>query len=313
MKKFLLALLGALLLVGCTKTNNTTVEKTSEPVSAEKINVAVTTSFLEDMVNVLAKDIVNTVLIIPAGEDPHTYEPKPEDYQKLSDAKLILYHGLHFEGKMDDVLESQNSYSVTKDFSEKDLLVMEEDGVKITDPHFWFDIELYKMAVKNAANALIEHVPDSKDTIEKNLNEYIVKLDELKEYGIKKISEIEKSSRILITPHDAFGYFSRQYDIEVKAPQGVSTDSELSTNEMAETATFIVDNKVKAIFAETTTDPSRMEKLKESCKEKGFDVEVVSGEGKELFSDSLGVKGSNEDNYLSMVKHNIDLIHEYLK
>lgn len=315
MKKFIYGLLAVVLMQGCSKSvvkqENTETDMTEE--MNEKIKVTVTTSFLEDMTNVLAGDFVDIELVIPAGEDPHTYEAKPEDYNKLSDADLILYHGLHFEGKMIELLESQNGIAVTSTFDESNLLIMEEEGVTITDPHFWFDVDLYKEAVKNAAEALKEKLPENALTIEENLSAYLKELDELKDFNTKEIGSIPKESRILITPHDAFSYFARQYDIEVKAPQGVSTDAELSTNEMAETADFIVEHKVKAIFAESTTDPARMEKLKESCKAKGFDVMVVSGEGKELFSDSLAPKGEAGDSYIEMVKHNVDLIVSNLK
>lgn len=296
------------------------IVKTTKPKSnpqtitqSNKLKVTVTTSFLEDMVSVLAKDYTESTLIIPAGEDPHTYEAKPEDNAKLKNADLVLYHGLHFEGKMVELLEAVKATAVTKGFDKSRLLIMEEYGTSITDPHFWFDVDLYKLAVSEAAKALQDKIPDHKNDIQKNLDSYLKQLDELKEYNKKQISSIPKESRILITPHDAFSYFSRQYDIEVKAPQGVSTDAELSTNEMAETAKFIVDHKVKAIFAESTTDPARMEKLRESCKAKGFDVKVVNGDGQELFSDSLAPKGQKGDSYIEMVKTNVDLIVSNLK
>lgn len=296
------------------------IVKTTKPKSnpqtitqSNKLKVTVTTSFLEDMVSVLAKDYTESTLIIPAGEDPHTYEAKPEDNAKLKNADLVLYHGLHFEGKMVELLEAVKATAVTKGFDKSRLLIMEEDGTSITDPHFWFDVDLYKLAVSEAAKALQDKIPDHKNDIQKNLDSYLKQLDELKEYNKKQISSIPKESRILITPHDAFSYFSRQYDIEVKAPQGVSTDAELSTNEMAETAKFIVDHKVKAIFAESTTDPARMEKLRESCKAKGFDVKVVKGDGQELFSDSLAPKGQKGDSYIEMVKTNVNLIVSNLK
>ena len=120
-------------------------------------------------------------------------------------------------------------------------------------------------------------------------------------------------SRYLITPHDAFNYFSRAYNIKVVAPQGVSTDSEVANKDIESTANFIVEHKVPAIFAESTTDPARMEKLKEMCKAKGFDVKVVSGDGNELFSDSLAPSGQDGDNYIDMYKHNVDLIVDNLK
>lgn len=313
MKKIILGFLCLLMFTACSKKANVEEPSTTSSPKEEKLKVTVTTSFLEDMVNVLAKDFTTTSLIIPAGEDPHTYEAKPEDGEKLKNADLVLYHGLHFEGKMVEMLEAVKGVAVTKDFAKEDLGKMEEDGKEIIDPHFWFDIKLYSQAVEAAANALMEKLPEHKDEIKANLDNYVAKLQDLLKENTEKLESIPAESRILITPHDAFNYFSRLYKIEVKAPQGVSTDAELSNKDMAETADFIVKHKIKAIFAESTTDPARMEKLKESCAAKGFEVKVVSGDGQELFSDSLAPKGQKGDNYIDMYKHNVDLIVNNLK
>lgn len=294
---------------GCTGDTTSTDGKKD---AGKKPHVVVTTGFLADMTEVLAKDFVDIDLIMPAGSDPHLYVAKPEDYEKIKKADLLLYHGLHFEGKMAETLE-KTGVAVSKTFAKDKLLTMEEDNEVITDPHFWFDVDLYKEATKNAAEALIKLVPTHKEEIEKNLKAYEQELDKLKKESKEKIASIPKDSRYLITPHDAFQYFSRTFDIEVMAPQGVSTESEVSNKDLLNTADFIVEHKIKAIFAESTTDPKRMEKIKESCKAKGFDVEVVSGENKELFSDSLANKGEKGDTYLSMVRHNVDLIVKYLK
>lgn len=279
---------------------------------ANKPKVTVTTSFLEDMANVLAGEFVDIDIIVPAGADPHVYVAKPEDYDKIEKADLLLYHGLHFEGKMIDALEKKG-VSISKDFSQDNLIQITEDGEDVVDPHFWFDIDLYKMAVDTAKDSLVELLPDKKAEIEENATKYKDELDKMRAYGIEQISQIPKENRYLITPHDAFNYFSRTFDIEVVAPQGVSTDSEVANKDLSETVDFIVEHNVKSIFAESTTDPARMEKLKQSCKEKGFDVNVVSGEGKELYSDSLAEKGHQGDTFLTMLKHNIDLITENLK
>ena len=107
-----------------------------------KKTVTVTTSFLQDMTKQLAGDYVNIELIIPAGEDPHLYVAQPADLEKIKKADLLLYHGLHFEGKMAEVLEKKG-VAVTKNFADANINYMEEDGKKIVDPHFWFDVALY--------------------------------------------------------------------------------------------------------------------------------------------------------------------------
>lgn len=311
----------------CSKAVDTVKETVSEQVKetvAESVmetekeqndmhkKVVVTTSFLEDMVNQIAGDSVDIELIIPAGEDPHLYVAKPEDYNKLDEADLVLYHGLHFEGKMIEALEAKG-VSLSDNFPADKLGQMDEDGHMITDPHFWFNLDLYKLAVSNASEALIELVPDMEDEYVKKTNEYLSKLDDLDAYIKENINMIPKEHRYLITPHDAFNYFSAAYDIEVKAPQGVSTETEVSNNDIEETIDFIVEHQIKAVFAESTTDPARMEKLKEGAKAKGHDVMIVSGEGNELFSDSLAPKGHMGDTFIDMYKHNVDLIVENLK
>lgn len=297
------------LLAACGKGENQASENKGQ--DGKKI-VTVTTSFLYDMVDNLVGDKVDKQLIIPAGEDPHLYTAKPEDLDKIKRADLVLYHGLHFEGKMVDVLEKRGS-AVARTFKDEDIGQMEENGSQVIDPHFWFSIPLYKEATKNAAEDLIKLLPEEKETIEENLTAYLGQLDDLDKENKEKIASIPKDQRYLITPHDAFNYFSRAYAIPVMAPQGVSTDSEVANKDIEETVNFIVDKKIKAIFAESTTDPARMEKLKESAQAKGFSVKVVSGQGNELFSDSLAPKGQDGDKYLDMYRHNVDLIVNNLK
>ena len=278
----------------------------------DKPTVTVSTSFLYDMVTNLAGDLVTTELIIPTGEDPHLYEPRPQDLQKIKSADLVLYHGLHFEGKMADIFEPIG-IAVTENFDVNKIGVMDDDSGVVVDPHFWFDIDLYQQATQRAAEALIELAPDHTDEINKHLEDYSLQLKDLDKEIKEKIALIPEESRYLITPHDAFNYFSRAYNIPVRAPQGVTTDSEVSNKDIDDTVDFIVEKKIKAIFAESTTDPARMEKLKEACAAKGFDVIVIRGEGNELFSDSLAPEGQKGDKYIEMYRHNVDLIVNNLK
>ncbi len=298
--------------VDTSKTTKPAPLDTTSSESDEKKTVTATTSFIADMVTQLVKDKVNLEMVIPAGEDPHLYVAQPQDLKKFEKADLVLYHGLHFEGKMQDVLE-QKGVAVSKNFSKEDLGVMDEDGVEIIDPHFWFDLKLYAQAVDVAAEELAKLLPTEADAIKANAESYKQELKKLDEDNKKKLEEIPEEHRYLVTPHDAFNYFSRSYNIKVVAPQGVSTDSEVATADIEETVNFIVEHKIKAIFSESTTNPERMKKLQESCAAKGWEVKVVEGEGRELFSDSLAPKGQSGDTFISMYKHNVDLIYENLK
>lgn len=278
-----------------------------------KQNLVVTTTFINDMVNVLEDGVdgFNTEMIIPAGEDPHVYEPKASNLRALGNADVILYHGLNFEGRIVDILTE--GISITDNFQTEHLEEMEEEDGLVVDPHFWFDIELYKQAFTTVKDTLTLNNPDGESLYEENYNNYLLELDALDTYVKERIDEIDEASRLLVTPHDAFGYLSSNYDIEVHAPQGFSTDGEVSNNQIQATADLITNNNIKAIFVETTTNPDRMTRLQEIVSAQGGDVEVVSGESQELLSDSLAQAGNIGDTYLTMYKHNIDTIVDNLK
>ncbi|MGT2828413.1 metal ABC transporter solute-binding protein, Zn/Mn family [Streptococcus hillyeri] len=309
MKKLNTLMLTSVALLALTACNN---QSSGTKTAKEKPVVTVTTSFLDDMVNELAGDLVERQLIIPAGEDPHLYTAKSSDLKKLQEADLVLYHGLHFEGKMIEALEEKGS-AVTRNFTKGEIGTMEEDGEDVVDPHFWFDVDLYQKAVEAASDDLQELLPNKKEVIEKNEKAYLTELDELDKWNKEQLSLVPEKSRYLVTPHDAFNYFANRYGFTLYAPQGVSTESEVANSDMIKTVDLIIDHNIKAIFTESTTNPERMKKLQEAVKAKGGSVEVVTGEHKELFSDSLAPAGEKGDTYVDMYKHNIKLIVDYLK
>lgn len=307
MKKIVLGIALLLSLIGLGACRSSQTQEASG-----KPKVAVTTSFLYDMVYQLAGDEVERELLIPAGEDPHLYVAKSSDLSKLQEADLVFYHGLHFEGKMVEALE-KTGVAVSKNFDKKDVNTMEEDGEQVVDPHFWFSIPLYQSAVEVASEELQKLLPEKAEEIKKNTASYQARLDELNSWVEQELSLLPKDRRYLVTPHDAFNYFAKSYDFTLYAPQGVSTDSEVANSDMIETVNLIIDHDIKAIFTESTTNPERMEKLQEAVKAKGGQVEVVTGEGKELFSDSLAPEGQEGDTFIDMYKHNVGLIVSYLK
>lgn len=286
---------------------------TGESASDGRPQFAVTTTFLYDMVSVLEEDVghFNVELIIPAGEDPHVYQPKASDLIKINESDFIMYQGLNFEGRMIDLLET--GIPIADDLDTSSLETMEDGGDIEVDPHFWFNIGLYKEAMTNVMEVLIAENPEGEAQYRENLNDYFDKLDALDSYVEERLEEIPEESRILITPHDAFGYLAASYDIEVHAPQGFSTDSEVSNNQIQQTADLIIENDINAIFLESTTNPDRMTRLQEIVSSAGGEVEVVSGEEEALLSDSLAPAGDSGDTYISMYEHNIDSIVDNLK
>lgn len=276
----------------------------------QRPDVAVTTTFLLDMVEVLDEgaDAFDTELIIPAGVDPHTYQPKASNLTTIVESDILFYQGLNFEGRMADVLT--DGIPVAEDF-DRASLETEEEGE--TDPHFWFNIELYKQAMTIVKTELSEASPDHEKTFQANMEAYFRDLDELDSYVRERLSEVPAESRILITPHDAFGYLSASYDLDVHAPQGFSTESEVSNNTISMTADIIMERDVKSVFVETTTNPDQMRRLEEIVSSRGGTVNVVGSADEALYSDSLGEAGEPGDTYIGMYRHNIDTIVENLK
>lgn len=270
--------------------------------------VTVTTTFLADIVERLAPDTFEVVSIVPAGGDPHIYTASASDLSHITEAELVLFHGLHFEAQMASVLETlPNSQAVTADFDESDLIYVSEDSQEV-DPHYWFNLNLYKQSVETTKNILAETFPEKADLVNANSEAYLKELDELSEWVDQEIEKLPVEERILVTPHDAFTYFAQTHNFTVYAPQGISTESEVSNEAIVNTVNFIVENDVPAIFLDTTSNPQAMEKLREGVEQQNAQVSIIGGEGQELYSDSLAAVGQPNDNYIDMYRHNVSLI-----
>jgi manganese/zinc/iron transport system substrate-binding protein len=255
---------------------------------------------------------VRITQLMSADVDPHLYKAVPSDMIALREADLVLYSGLHLEGKMSDVFhdlekEKKKVVAVAEQLDKSALLIDEIE--KAPDPHVWFDVSLWNQARAVVEQALVDAVPAHAETFKKKSAAYKAKLDELHQYAREQIQTIPKKQRVLITAHDAFRYFGKAYDIEVKGIKGISTDSEASLKTISELVDFITENKIKAVFAESTVNKQEVTALVEGCGKRGHTV-VIGGE---LFSDAMGQEGTPEGTYVGMVRHNVDTIVKALK
>lgn len=302
-KKVLTSLLLSLVVFACgSKTEKT---ETTEG----KLKVTTTLNYYVNLIEEIAKDKVEVTGLMGEGEDPHLYVATAGDVEKLNAADLVVYGGLHLEGKMTDILNGLSNKYILDLGSKLDpsKLTLEEEGVY--DPHVWFNTEFWAIQAKAVADVLSEARPEDKEFFETNLKAYLAELDKLNEYIKGRIAEVPEESRVLITAHDAFGYFADQFGLEVKAIQGVSTDSEVGSKEIEDLANFIVEKKIKAIFVETSVNSKSIEALQEAVKSKGFEV-VIGGE---LYSDSMGDTARNTETYIKTVKANVDTLVDALK
>lgn len=278
---------------------------------AKKIKVITTTSMIGDAAKIIGGDRTEVKSLMGEGVDPHLYKAAPGDMRLLSGADLILYNGLHLEGKMSDVLgklsEKKPVFAISKTIDES-LLRTPPEFQGQHDPHIWFDVSLWMKCVERIIEVLSDFDEEGSNQYRENGEKYLKALSALHDETKTKIATIPKASRILVTAHDAFGYFGRAYDIEVKGIQGISTDSEASIQEMNTLVDLLVSRKVKAVFVESSVPRKAIEALIEGATSKGHAVKI----GGQLFSDAMGKEGTPEGTYLGMVRYNVNLIVEAL-
>jgi manganese/zinc/iron transport system substrate-binding protein len=276
-------------------------------VAGRKLRVVTTVGMITDIVENVGKDRVEVKGLMGPGVDPHLYKATASDVKLLDSADIIFYGGLELEGRLTDTFvkmaRSRPTVAVTEAIPQEKLREPTEFEGKF-DPHVWFDVTLWQYAVKAINQHLGEIDPGSKDYYQQNADAYLKQLDDLHQYVKSQIERIPASSRVLITAHDAFGYFGQQYGVEVRGLQGTSTATEAGANDVQALTDFIAQRKIKAIFVETSVPESTIKAVQAAVKAKGHEVAI----GGALFSDAMGQPGTSEGTYIGMVRHNVDTI-----
>ncbi|WJJ97198.1 metal ABC transporter solute-binding protein, Zn/Mn family [Algibacter luteus] len=301
MKKILIILLLSTVCMSCKEEKKTN----------DKLNIVTTTTMITDLVKNIGGDHINLQGLMGSGVDPHLYKASEGDVTKLSNADIIFYNGLHLEGKLVEVFEKmKNKKTIAiSDALDKSTLIGSEYFASNYDPHIWFDINYWKKATEFVVKTLSEAIPEQKTTFETNGNVYIEKLNTLKNKLEQTISSLPKEQRILVTAHDAFNYFGKAFDFEVVGLQGLSTATEAGVKDVQKLSAFIIENKVKAIFVESSVPKRTIEALQAAVKSKGHEVTI----GGTLYSDALGDAGTIEGTYIGMFKYNVNTIVNALK
>lgn len=285
-----------------------TVEKTFA--GEYPMKAVCTTGMVADLVRNVGGERVQVAQIMGEGVDPHLYKASPGDVNQLNGADVIFYSGLHLEGKMADVFvrmaRKKPTFAVTEYVPENKVLDNHEGAF---DPHLWFDVSLWSEAAGAVRDALKAFDPKHADEYQSRADAYQAELRKLHEYAKTQLATIPKERRVLVTAHDAFRYFGRAYDIEVKGIQGISTESEAGVKEINTLVSFLVAKQIKAVFVESSVSDKNVRALLEGCRARGHTV-VIGGE---LFSDAMGKDGTPEGTYVGMVRHNVDTIVKALK
>jgi manganese/zinc/iron transport system substrate-binding protein len=277
----------------------------------EKPLIVATTSILADGIKNLVGENAEVVALMPAGVDPHLYKASVRDLDLLTNADLVVYHGLYLEGKMTEIFEkltlTQSIIDVSQGVPQEQLIRSGPEAHSV-DPHIWFDINLWSKALKHASEELVKWKPEWKSTIEFNSKSYFEKLENLEQETRTKVNELKSKNQVLVTAHDAFAYFGKAYGLEVYSLQGLSTLSEPGLRDLTELIQIIQEHQVKAIFAEQTISPKALKAVANGVAEKNHSVQLAGP----LYTDSLDAPETPAGTYLGMFATNLNIIYKNL-
>jgi manganese/zinc/iron transport system substrate-binding protein len=292
--------LGPVMLAGCKR-----VEPPREAGAA--LRITATTGMVADIVARVAGERGAVRGLMGAGVDPHLYKPTRDDLEALMEADVIFYSGLMLEGKMGDTLvrvgRQKPVYAVTE-LIDEGVLLRDEENPDLADPHVWMDASLWALAVEVVGNALAEVDPSRADEYHERARIVAAECLSLHEYGTKIMATVPEERRVLISSHDAFGYFGRAYGVEVLGVQGMSTESEAGLRRINELVDTVVSRGIGAVFVETSVPRKSVEALIEGARARGATVRI----GGTLFSDAMGPAGTYEGTYIGMLDHNLTTV-----
>ncbi|MFT2007877.1 metal ABC transporter solute-binding protein, Zn/Mn family [Pontibacter sp. 13R65] len=280
--------------------------------AGERLRVVTTTGILKDAVQHIVGDHADVEAIMGSGVDPHLYKATQGDLESVTEAHVIIYNGLHLEGKMGEVLERLSRFKsvvAAADGLQPADMRSSSDFPGSYDPHIWFDVALWQKVVQYLSEQLQQKDPAHAAQYQQNTAAYLQQLANLHQFARATISSIPEQQRILITAHDAFGYFGDAYGIQVRGLQGISTVSEFGLQDVSSLVNFIAANKIKAVFVESSVSPKAIEAVMAGVRQKGHEVKI----GGTLFSDALGADDTPEGTYEGMVRYNVTTITSALK
>ncbi|MEI5990316.1 zinc transport system substrate-binding protein [Enterococcus termitis] len=290
--------------------------------SGKSDTIKVVTTFypMYDFAKNVVGDAGDVQLLIPAGTEPHDYEPSAKDIAKITDADVFVYNSHELETWVKDVLENVDEKKVAVVEAAGSIDLMEgaahehdHDGEEADhdehdhehelDPHVWLDPVLAQKEVEAIRDALVKKYPDKKETFEKNATAYIEKLKELDtEY---KEAFTNAKNKTFVTQHAAFGYLAKQYGLTQESIAGISPDQEPSPSRLAELKKYIKEHNVSVIYFETSASSKVAETL---ARETNVELAVLNP----LESITQKEQDQGED-YISVMKANLEALKKSIK
>lgn len=299
----LAALPAAAALGGCSLVS----DRPTGPLAERIIGAVSTTGMVADLVANVGRSRVESDALMGAGVDPHLFKASERTLRTMERADIVFYNGLHLEGGLAYVLEQMEERQPVAAVSRlipEELLRTPPEFEGNPDPHIWFDVRLWILACTAVRDTLRELDPASAATYDANAAAFTAELEALDGWIREQAATIPAERRVLITAHDAFGYFGDAYGFEVLGIQGASTVTEAGARDVQRLAELIAERRIPAIFVESSVPRRTVEALREAVRSRGFDVRI----GGELYSDAMGDAGTPEGTYLGMVRANVTLI-----
>lgn len=277
----------------------------SQGAMAKTLNVVTSFSILGDITQEVGGSHVNVTTLVGPDGDPHTFEPSPKDSAALSKADVVVVNGLGLEGWLDRLVKA-SGFKGTLVVASTGVKThaLEEDGKTVTDPHSWNSAANGAQYAQNILNGLVKADPKDQVALEATAQPYIAQLTQLDSWAKSQFSQIPHEKRKVLTSHDAFGYFSRAYDVTFMAPQGLSSESEASAAQVAEIINQIKADGVKTWFMENQLDPRLVKQIANATGAKP---------GGELYPEALSAKGGVADTYAKAFRHNVKTMVDSMK
>ena len=274
-----------------------------------KLRVVATTSMIADLVRTIGDDCLSVEGLMGPGVDPHLYKASEGDVLHMAGADLIFYNGLHLEGKMTEVFEQMQrrhiwTVALAEEALEESSLIRSSSFSGNYDPHVWFDVSLWMRVAEQVRDVLVSVDSVNADAYTANTERYLNTLASLHQYVLQQAEKVPADKRVLITSHDAFGYFGRAYDFEVKALQGLSTATEAGAADVQTLSDFVAGRRIPAMFVESSVSPRGIKAVQAAVEARGFNV-IIGGN---LYSDALGDPKGPEGTFEGTVRYNIDTI-----
>ena len=277
------------------------------PIHQRHVVVLTTTGMIADAVRNIGQDRVSVHALMGPGVDPHLYKASAGDVTRMMNADIIFYNGLHLEAKLGDILavtgETRPVIAIAEAIS-KQYLIQPSRDAGLYDPHIWFSVPLWQKAITSVTAALIACDPHHESVYQKNADAYYQTLMQLHDDIKRHLNTVPKTRRVVLTAHDAFGYFGQTYGYRVSGLQGMSTASEASVADVNRLVDQIIAEEIPAIFIETAIPKRNILAVQDAVAARGHSVKI----GGYLFADAMGKSGTAEGTYVGMVWHNVRTI-----